>query len=137
MTEPTLLERPEGAIGFEPSRARDARPRDLAVRFAFGAATSIVAAVISLLFGARAGGLFMAFPAILGASLTLIAEDEDREEAREDARGAVVGALALATFAAAGAVLFGVLAGGVVLALAALVWAGVAIGLYMMLWRRR
>ena len=90
---------------------------------------------LSLAFGPRAGGLFLAFPAILAASLTLIAKKEDTADAREDARGAVAGAVALACFAAVGAALFGVLAGGAVLALASVVWTLVAVTIYFVAWR--
>ena len=78
--EPTFLAAPDEPIAIEAGRMRNVRARDLAIRFAFGAVTSIAAALISLAFGARAGGLLLAFPAILAASLTLI-ENEDSQVA--------------------------------------------------------
>ena len=89
---------------------------------------------MTLLFGPRIGGLMLAFPAILVASLTLIEEQEDSEEAREDSRGAMAGAAGLAVFGVVGAVLFGDLPGAWVLVLAALAWTAVALGLYRLLW---
>jgi hypothetical protein len=118
-------------------RLREVRLRDLGLRFLAGALTSLVAGLVTLGFGPRAGGLLLAFPAILGASLTLIEEQEDSAEAREDARGAVLGGGALAVFAAVCAVSFRHLPGGVVLGIAALGWAAVALGGYALLSARR
>ncbi len=109
--EPGLLGAPAERISAQPGKLRSIRIRHLLVRFAFGAGTSVAAALVSLAAGPRAGGVFLAFPAILAASLTLIAGEESKADAREDARGAVLG-LALAAFAAVGAVLFGRLAWG-------------------------
>ncbi len=137
MSEPSLLERPREPLEFDASRARQVRRRDLLVRFAFGAATSVVAAAVSLAFGARIGGALLAFPAILAASLTLIESEEHASAAREDARGAVVGALALACFAVLCYLLFAKVPGGVVLILATITWGVVAVGVYFALWHRR
>src|SRR5919108_2316887 len=129
-------EPPEESIGTQPGRLREVRARHLIVRFAFGAATSALAGAISIVFSPIAGGVFLAFPAILAASLTLIAEEEDRGEAREDARGAAVGAVALAAFAAVAALGFTRLAWRLVLAAACLGWVAVALGLYLLFWLR-
>jgi hypothetical protein len=121
--------------GADPGRLKQARPRDLVVRFAAGALTSVCAALITLGFGARVGGVFLAFPAILAASLTLIEHDEDSAEAREDARGAVLGGCALAAFAGVAAVALPALPGSAALALAALAWVVIAVAGYWLLWR--
>jgi hypothetical protein len=73
--------------------------REWVVRFAFGAGVSALAAIVSQLWGPKVGGLFLAFPAILLASLTLVAKDEGAHQAREDARGAALGATGLVGFA--------------------------------------
>src|SRR5215207_5267770 len=106
MSEPSWHEPPEESVGTQFEKVRALRSRDLLVRFLFGAVTSAVAGSLSILFSPIMGGVFLAFPAILAASLTLIAEEEDRREAREDARGATVGAVALAGFAAIGVLAF-------------------------------
>ena len=137
MSEPTIRQPPAEPVRLEPGRARQVSARHLAIRFAFGALTSIAAALISLAFGPRAGGLFLAFPAILAASLTLIANEEDAAAAREDARGAVAGSVALAVFATVGAALYTHLAAGIVLVAASAAWTVVALGLYVVLWVRR
>lgn len=133
--EPSFLEPPEGGLAFHPRQAIGTSARHLLVRFAFGAATSAVSAGVAIAFGARAGGIFLAFPAILAATVTLIEGDEGSKAAREDARGAIVGSLALIAFAGTGAALFTGLPGGAVLAIAAGVWGTAAVGLYLTLWR--
>ena len=133
--ERSFREAPPGAIAFDPGNVKSIKKRDLAVRFAFGAGASILAGVVTLATNARVGGIFLAFPAILAASLTLIDEEEGSPDAREDARGAVVGAIALGAFAATGVTLFGHVASVLVLLIATAVWAGVAVGLYLLLWR--
>jgi hypothetical protein len=135
--EPTWRDPPGDPVHLDASAARDVRKRDLLVRFGFGAATSVVAACVSLLFGPLTGGVLLAFPAILAASLTLIADEESARLAREDGRGAVVGAVALGAFATAGAVAFTKLASVLVLLVALAVWIAVAVGGYWLLWGRR
>jgi hypothetical protein len=134
MAERTWREPPEESIGTQPEKLGEIRTRDMAVRFAFGAVTSAVAGSLSILFSPIVGGVFLAFPAILAASLTLIAEEEDRSESREDARGATVGALGMAAFAAVGVAAFNVIAWPFALAAACGGWAIVAVGLYVLIW---
>jgi len=134
--EPTIGDRVSERPTAKPGKLRELRPRELAVRFAAGALTSVLAGAVTLAFGARTGGILLAFPAILAASLTLIEEQEDSADAREDARGAVIGGLALALFAAVAALALLHLPGGVALALAAGAWvAGALIG-YGLAWFR-
>jgi hypothetical protein len=135
VSEPTLFERPVAPVRVEPWKAGEIRSDALLIRFGFGAAISVLAGVVSLAFGPRAGGILLAFPAILAASLTLIANEDDICAAREDAFGASVGSLALGCFAVVGASLFGVLPAGAVLAIAAMTWAIVAGGTYYVAWR--
>lgn len=78
--------------------ARQVPRRDLVIRFAFGAAISVAAAVIALVMGVRVGGLLLAFPAILPATLTLIEKEDGEHKALEDDVGSVLGAVALAVF---------------------------------------
>jgi nicotinamide mononucleotide (NMN) deamidase PncC len=71
----------------------------LLLRFVFGAAISVVAGLVTLTLGPVAGGVFLAFPAILPATLTLLERDKGTVAACDDARGAVAGALGLIAFA--------------------------------------
>lgn len=134
--EPTIRDRIDERPGFSPGKVAKAKPRDLLIRFVAGAATSIAAGVLTLAFGARVGGILLAFPAILAASLTLIEEQEDSVDAREDARGAIAGGFALAVFAAVAALTFGHVPGALALAIAAAAWLLTAGMLYVALWWR-
>ncbi len=121
---------------FEPGKVRKVRARDVGIRFIAGALTSVVAGGVTLAFGARTGGVLLAFPAILAASLTLIEEQDDSAEAREDARGAVIGGCALAGFAATAALALGKVPGAFALASAALAWLLIALLGYALAWFR-
>ena len=75
------------------------KPAQVAVRFAFGAAIALAAGLVGLRYGPRVGGLFLAFPAVLPASLTLLEKKDGRHEADVDARGAILGGCGLVAFA--------------------------------------
>lgn len=92
---------------------RTIKPHEYAVRFFFGGAITLAAALMANRFGAALGGLFLAFPAIFPASMTLVSKHElekkekaglkGRERAKMaaalDARGAALGAAGLMSFA--------------------------------------
>lgn len=86
--------------GIHFDQLRKVRPKELLTRFAFGAGASVLAAIVTLVAGYKVGGIFLAFPAILLASLTLITKESGPQEAGETARGGVLGSLALVAFAA-------------------------------------
>jgi len=115
---------------------RQVRPRDLAVRFAFGAVISVVAGVVGQAAGSRAGGALLAFPAILPATLTLIEKEDGTAAAVADVRGSVLGALALVAFALVAFVSLGRLPPPASLAAALGAWIVVALGLYVIRARR-
>jgi hypothetical protein len=104
--------------------------KDYAVRFAFGAAISLAAGLVGLKFGARAGGVFLGFPAILPASLTLIQKRAGKTEAAIDSEGAVLGAVALVAFATFIFVVVGHLGVAATLVLALALWLVIATALY-------
>lgn len=131
---PTFFTAPDEPPSLDLRRAKSVSVRSLLVRFAFGASISAVAGVVSVVWNSQVGGIMLAFPAILAASLTLIAGEESRLAAREDARGAVLGALGMGAFALVGYFSFGHLASVLVLFLALLAWVCVALGLYGALW---
>ena len=134
--ELTVTDRLEERPRFQLKKIAQVRPRQLLVRFVAGALTSVGAGLVTLAFGARAGGIFLAFPAILAASLTLIEREEGSRKAREDARGATVGGVALASFAAVAALTLGQVNSAAGLALATLGWVLVALAGYLALWWR-
>jgi hypothetical protein len=77
----------------------ETRVSEYLIRFAFGGSLTAMTGLIAHVWGPAVGGLFLAFPAILPASLTLVARHEGRAKAAHEARGAVLGAVALGVFA--------------------------------------
>jgi hypothetical protein len=111
-------------------KVRECDVPGLAIRFAFGFCVSVAVGIITEVAGDRVGGLFLAFPAILPASLTLIAQQEGERKARVDAGGAIIGGIALAFFGVVSWLLLGripVLWAEIV---ALVVWTAVAIAIY-------
>lgn len=114
----------------QPGEVRKHSLKDYLVRFAFGAAISLAAGLVGLKFGAVAGGVFLGFPAILPASLTLIAKREGKTQAAIDSEGAILGAVALVAFATFVFVLVELLGVAATLALSLALWLLIAIALY-------
>jgi Protein of unknown function (DUF3147) len=121
----------EPLVAADPGNLREIKPRDLAVRFAFGAATSVIAGGATLLYGPHAGGVFLAFPAILTASVTLIEKDEGMAAAVHDVEGAVLGAVGLALFAIAFEATIERAAVGWALVLSMATWLATSVALYL------
>jgi Protein of unknown function (DUF3147) len=118
---------------LRPGKLRQVRVRDLAVRFALGAVISVAAAIIGKAAGPQFGGGFLAFPAILPASLTLIQEEEGTRRADRNALGAVLGGVGMVVFAITGELCFGRVEPFGALALAVLAWAATSFALYALL----
>jgi hypothetical protein len=121
----------EPVVGIHLGALRDLPVRDLLVRFGFGAAISAMAGVVSVLLGSELGGVLLAFPAILPATLTLIEKEESERQAEDFDVGSILGAAALAGFAI---VVWRDMNGGsapVVLALGTAAWLLTAIVLYL------
>lgn len=125
-----LIADDEKPVAIDIGRLKEARASDYAIRFGFGAAIAIIAGLVSLLFGPKVGGLFLAFPAILPATLTLLEKKEGKTKACADASGGVIGAIGLAVFAVVAALLLRKLSPPLALGAALLAWTLVAIGLY-------
>ena len=95
------------------SALKETKPHQYLVRFLFGGAATVLAGLVAHRFGPAAGGLFLAFPAIFPASVTLIESHEKelkqksghdgtgrgRMAASIDASGAALGSIGLAGFA--------------------------------------
>jgi hypothetical protein len=75
------------------------RPWEYVVRFVFGGIITALAGLAAHAWGPIIGGLFLAFPAILPASLTLVGQHDGRQQALEDARGGLLGSMGLIGFA--------------------------------------
>ena len=63
-------------IKVDTAGLRRSKAYEYLVRFAFGGTVTAVAGIIAKRFGPEIGGLFLAFPAILPASATLIEKHE-------------------------------------------------------------
>jgi hypothetical protein len=69
------------------SALQDAKWRDYLVRFGFGGLITAATGMLANRYGPAVGGLFLAFPAILPASLTLVAQHERERKARRGCAG--------------------------------------------------
>jgi hypothetical protein len=100
-------------VRFDFSSLRKSRWKDYALRFLFGGSVTVATGLVAKHFGPAVGGLFLAFPAIFPAGVTLVAKDEQikkqkagmdgrargKQAAALDARGAAIGTFGLACFA--------------------------------------
>jgi hypothetical protein len=120
------------AVGFDWSKLRSVKPREIAMRFGFGGLVALIAGTVGLAAGPKVGGLFLAFPAILPASLTLIEKKEGLTKAWSDASGGILGSVGMAGFALTAMVLLPWNPAAALL-LAMLVWIAVSTGLYFLL----
>jgi hypothetical protein len=128
-------------VHFDFSAIRKIRWYEYAVRFLFGGAITAATGLVAKHFGPVVGGLFLAFPAIFPASVTLVAKHEKEKKekvgkdgntrgknaAALDARGAAMGTFGLAFFAIVVWKLLPVWNSVAVLSLAVLSWLIVAI----------
>lgn len=124
-------------ISIDPAKARDISWKAYLVRFAFGGLVTLGAGLIGKAYGPAVGGLFLAFPSIAIASLTLIERDEGKNAVGADAAGTCLGSLGLLGFGAIVWTLARQLAAWQVLCLALAVWFVLASGLWMLWWRVR
>jgi uncharacterized membrane protein (GlpM family) len=133
----TSDENPLAAIDL--AQFRQTRWRDLLIRFIFGATISVGAGIVGLTLGAKVGGLLLAFPAILPATLTLIAKEGGEQHTFHDLQGTVAGALGLVGFGIVATITIGRLNVLVALALALVTWSVVAgsLDLLWATWLRR
>lgn len=114
-------------IQVEPENVKRSSWKDYGIRFLFGGIITAAVGVIATVFGPVVAGLFLAFPAILPASLTLVQKHEDKRDSRLDAHGAALGSIGLISF---GAVLWALAprtSGVLVLAAASIAWLGVSL----------
>jgi hypothetical protein len=87
-------------VKVEPERIKKTKPKAYIVRFAFGGLITAFAGFLATKYGPAVGGLFLGFPAILPASLTLVKKHEGEEAAGDDALGAAAGSIGMVFFAA-------------------------------------
>lgn len=109
-------------VHAEPSKIKEASWKDYAVRFGFGGVITVVVGILGKAFGPVVAGLFLAFPAILPASLTLISKHDGDRKASLDALGAGPGSVGLVAFGLAVWKLAPVTAGWIALLVASVAW---------------
>lgn len=97
------------------------------LRFFFGGAVAVGTGLIARRFGPIIGGLFLGFPAIIPATLTLVKAHEGRRQAIAETVGARFGAVGLVGFAATVWQLAAWAAPAIALALPLIVWLLVSI----------
>jgi hypothetical protein len=81
-------------VSLDLDSLREARPREYIVRFLFGGLCTVIAGLVAKRFGPGIGGLFLAFPAIFPASVTMIESHEKQRKADVGANGTARGRLA-------------------------------------------
>lgn len=101
------------------------------VRFTLGGLVTAGAGLIGAAYGPAVGGLFLAFPSISTASLSLIQRQAGKNAAGVDAWGAAIGSLGLLGFAAVVWVLAPLTSGWVTLLTASAVWLPLSFGLWL------
>ena len=100
-------------VKIDLSSLKSTKPHEYAIRFLFGGLLTVLTGLIAKEYGPAIGGLFLAFPAIFPASVTLIEKHEkqrkrkagyegtnrSRSAASLESAGTSIGALALVFFA--------------------------------------
>jgi hypothetical protein len=134
-------------ISLNPKTVQELQASELVSRFVLGGAITVAAGLIASRYGPTVGGLFLAFPSILPASLTLVAKHQERRKAERglhgvvrgrqaaslDALGALIGTAGLVGFAVSTEIAATRLSPVLTLIVATTVWLGIATGL----WRLR
>src|SRR5437588_12255172 len=87
-------------VEIKPKQLKDAKWWEWVIRFAFGGLITVITGIISKKYGPAFGGLFLAFPAILPASATLLEQHDGQKAAGVDSFGAIMGAVGLMAFGA-------------------------------------
>ena len=119
-------------IRADPSRLRKTSWRAYAVRFVFGGLITAFAGFLGTKYGPTIGGLFLGFPAILPASVTLVKKHEGEEAAGDDAAGAVAGSTGLIVFGVLVWALAARLAAWQLLLLALIAWLVVSVMVWLL-----
>jgi hypothetical protein len=120
-----------------PGKLRCIRWWEYALRFVFGGAVTVITGLLAHHVGPAFAGMFLAFPAILPASLTLVKEHEGRKKAADDARGARVGAVGLVAFALVVALTATRWPAAAVLAVATAAWLALSLAVWMVVYGPR
>jgi hypothetical protein len=139
-------------IHVDPSGLKQTKWHEYALRFVAGGVITVFAGMLARRWGPGIGGLFLAFPAIFPASVTLIekhqrqikkarglhGEERGTDAAALDALGTAMGSVGLAAFAGACWWLLPNYPAALVLIGAAFAWLLVSVSIWTLRqWRRR
>lgn len=127
-------------VRFELSALRRIRGRELLTRFAFGGLVTVAAGLVAKRYGPVVGGLFLAFPGISPAGVTIVERHEivkkrrrgvsgvrrGRAVAGTTSAGAALGSIGLAAFGVTAAWWLPRVAAWEALLLATIAWLAVA-----------
>jgi hypothetical protein len=132
-------------IQVQLSALSETRPYEYAIRFVFGGAITAAVGVVAKQYGPVMAGLFLAFPSILPAAITLLAKHEQekhehaghrialehaKDAAAGEATGTALGSIGLIAFGAIIWQVSGKLPSWTVLILATLAWFAVGVILW-------
>lgn len=120
-----------------PERAHETKGWEYVLRFVFGGVVTAAVGVIGVAFGPVIAGLFLAFPAILPATITLIENHRGKRQAGVDALGASIGSVGLIAFGALLWLLAPRTIGVIAIAAATIVWFAVSAALWWLIERAR
>ncbi|MBV9279415.1 MAG: DUF3147 family protein [Chloroflexi bacterium] len=122
----------------EPERIRQTSWKEYGTRFLFGGVITAVVGILGKAFGPAVAGLFLAFPAILPASLTLAASHENERSAGGQAVGAAIGSVGLLAFGAVVWTIAPRTAAWLVLIAATAAWFALAVAVWgLLVWVRQ
>jgi uncharacterized protein DUF3147 len=140
-------------VQIDPAGFKEAKWHEQVLRFVFGGLITAAAGAIGKKWGPGVAGLFLAFPAIFPASVTLVEKHERERKQRkglhgqqrgidaasDDAAGAAMGSVGLLGFAAICWLFFPRYFPILVLAAAALIWFLTAVSIWLLrkrIWKR-
>lgn len=109
-------------VEVQPEDAHQTKGWEYVLRFVFGGVVTAAVGIIGVAFGPVVAGMFLAFPAILPATITLIESHRGKQEAGVDALGASIGSAGLVAFGALLWLLATRSAGWIAIATATIVW---------------
>jgi uncharacterized protein DUF3147 len=131
-------------VRIEPGALHQTKWFEYAIRFVIGGGITVITGILAKSYGPVVGGLFLAFPAILPASATLVSKHEKQKNAASghnarmrgrraagvDAAGSAIGSIGLIAFATFAWQLLPSHSAVLVLAVATLAWVAVAVSLW-------
>jgi len=138
-------------VSAQLSRLRQIGWSEVLTRFAFGGSVTVLAGLIAKFFGPVVGGLFLAFPGIFPAGVTIVERHEIERKERHGvagvrrgravaavvSAGAALGSIGLIAFGAGASLLLPRLAAWQALSIAAIAWLLFSVSAWILRFRLR